>query len=76
MALDEVEWIRTDEPVLEECLKHHGADLRSTRGDTFAGPRLAALLLAGAAAIAAVRQFAPRFSNLRDPAYGPRHNRA
>ena len=51
MALDEVEWIRTDEPVLEEYLKIATALIAEHGGDMYAGPRLAALPLAGAAAV-------------------------
>jgi SAM-dependent methyltransferase len=51
MALDEVEWIRTDEPVLEEYLDIATALIAQHGGDMYAGPRLAALPLAGAASV-------------------------
>jgi SAM-dependent methyltransferase len=49
LALDEVEWIRTDEPVLEEYLRIATALIAQHGGDMYAGPRLAALPLAGTA---------------------------
>jgi SAM-dependent methyltransferase len=51
MALDEVEWIRTDEPVLEEYLQITTALIAEHGGDMYAGPRLAALRLVDAAAV-------------------------
>jgi hypothetical protein len=49
MALDEVEWIRTDEPVLGEYLNIAAALIAEHGGDMYAGPRLAALPPPGAA---------------------------
>jgi len=51
MALDEVEWIRTDEHVLEEYLEIATALIAEHGGDMYAGPRLAALPPVGAAAV-------------------------
>jgi SAM-dependent methyltransferase len=48
LALDEVEWIRTDEPVLSEYLGIATALIAQHGGDMFAGPRLAAMHLAAA----------------------------
>lgn len=49
LALDEVEWIRTDERVLDEYLGIATALIAEHGGDMYAGPRLAAMPLAGAA---------------------------
>jgi SAM-dependent methyltransferase len=49
LALDEVEWIRTEEPVLEGYLGIAVALIAAHGGDMFAGPRLAALGLDGEA---------------------------
>jgi hypothetical protein len=51
LALDEVEWIRTDEPVLEEYLGIATALIAHHGGNMYAGPRLAALHLANAAVV-------------------------
>jgi hypothetical protein len=51
LVLDEVEWIRTDEPVLEEYLGIATALIAQHGGNMFAGPHLAAVSLAGAATV-------------------------
>jgi SAM-dependent methyltransferase len=51
MALDEVEWIRTDEPVLEEYLNIAIALIAERGGDMYAGPRLTALPLTDVATV-------------------------
>jgi SAM-dependent methyltransferase len=51
MALDEVEWIRTDEPVLEEYLEVATALIAQHGGNMYAGPCLAALPLTRTAAV-------------------------
>jgi hypothetical protein len=51
LALDEVEWIRTDESVLKEYLGIATALIAQHGGDMYAGPRLAALPFEGAAAV-------------------------
>jgi hypothetical protein len=51
LALDEVEWIRTEEPVLEEYLTMATALIAQHGGNMYAGPRLAALPLVETAAV-------------------------